>query len=269
MSAPLHRLTETTERDPMPAIEPEPPPIPSRRTIIRKSTVIERQATSSGEAMPETPPKFVRRKTTTLGKKPTIQSEPEQLPSSQASSVFSELAPDLESPRRISTARTVTSLTGLTTSSSEPQEFASIEQMRERAASRKPTAERTATTTDHAMPIMRMRQGTQPEELEARESAASSESESRQAAPLDRSSRAPTQALDAELSSPLSRRPTKDRPRQSSQWSTEALKDEQLPPTAVSRQITQLSPNTAMDCCLAADHRAWRDTGYGTRNVGH
>ena len=219
----------------------EPPPIPSRRTTIRKSTVIERQATSSSEAMPENPPDFARRKNTTLGKKPTIQSAPEQLPSSQASSVYSELAPDLEVPRRISTARTVTGLTGLTTSSSEPQEFASIEQMRERAASRKPTIESTATTTDPVMPIMRMRQETQPEELEARESVASCESESRQAAPLNLSSRVPTQALDAELSTPLSRRSTKDRPRQPSQWSTEALKDEELPPTAVSRQITELS----------------------------
>ncbi|KAJ4286442.1 hypothetical protein N0V90_013142 [Kalmusia sp. IMI 367209] len=116
-----------------------------------------------------------------LSRKPT---EGDEVNGSDSSSLYSHPATSREdiihrqktiqvnsdqgAPRRATTLRTATGLTGLTTSSSEPPEFASLEQMQNRAASRKPTLEKAPRNTDFTPPVIRAavpsRQATQLEE---------------------------------------------------------------------------------------------------------
>ena len=83
----------------------------------------------------------------------------------ESSSVYSELGsgygPGMQPKctHRATTKRSTTSLTGLTTSSSEPQEFTSMEEMQDRAASRIPTS------TEPKLPITGMQRDSQLEDL--------------------------------------------------------------------------------------------------------
>jgi hypothetical protein len=147
-------------------------------------------------------------------------------------------APEPEIPRRETNLRTFTGLAGLTTSASEPREYASMVQVQQRAVTRKSTLERVPTTTEAPEPLLRIgtlpaRQSTQL--ADAQLSSISSEgSEESDAPPVKRGvpeaveaapSRRVPNAL-AQASRPSSRRPTVAIP--PSRWSTEALRSEPM-----------------------------------------
>lgn len=127
--------------------------------------------------------------------------EPEQLPT-----------------RTIATMRTATGLTGLAPSSSEPQEYDSMEQMQERAASRRDILARAYTEANSKPPTLRVGQETElrePEQNDEDERVPKllNQVQSR------RASRVSTLLTEAAPSKPPSRVPT---------WSTEALAGEEL-----------------------------------------
>jgi hypothetical protein len=116
--------------------------------------------------------KIPSRRTTTSAQREATMQLASQTQEQESSSVYSELEPEPESmpepeqlpSRRATTMRTATVLTGLTTSSSEPHEYGSMEQMQERAASRRATLAGASTEADFELPIMHTRQDTGLEE---------------------------------------------------------------------------------------------------------
>ncbi|KAF3042495.1 hypothetical protein E8E11_003568 [Didymella keratinophila] len=191
----------------------------SRSTSITEAPVVlSRQATRT-----LTSPS--RRTTVSAQREATMQLAP-QTPEQESSSLPSELEAEPESmpepeqlpTRRATTMRTTTGLTVLTTSSSEPQEYGSMERNQERAASRRATLERAPTEAEFEPPIMRMRQDT---ELEEPQQYHQDESELEPVGQIQsrRASRALTQPIDTAPSKLPSRRST---------WSTEALAEEEL-----------------------------------------
>ncbi|KAJ4383947.1 hypothetical protein N0V86_000791 [Didymella sp. IMI 355093] len=102
-----------------------------------------------------------------------VAMQPESEGSEQeSSSDYPELEPEPETmpkleqlPTRRATAMRTTGLTGLTTLSSEPREYGSMEQMQEPAASRRATLVRTSTDAGSEPPMIRLRQKAKFEEL--------------------------------------------------------------------------------------------------------
>ncbi|KAF2007422.1 hypothetical protein P154DRAFT_569296 [Amniculicola lignicola CBS 123094] len=119
---PVMRIADE-ESEPELEQDPEPEPVPE---TVEDILPVERIATRQ--------PTLPHRATTTRFDPPVMRMAEED----------PDLEPELEQPpleRRATTIRTSTGLTGLTTSSSEPPEYKSMDQMLERAASRKGTFE--------------------------------------------------------------------------------------------------------------------------------
>lgn len=198
---------------------PEPTSTSSSSTSVAEAPYVPSRRTTRASTRP------FRRTTTSTQREAIMQPKPE-IPEQESPSVYSDLEPELETvpaaeqlpARRATTMRTMTGLTGLTTSSSELQEYGSMEQMQERTASRRATLVKTSADADFEPPIMRMRQ-----EIELEQPVQDDQDEP-ESGPLDqvqsrRASRVPTLPIEAALSKPSSRMPT---------WFTEALVKEKL-----------------------------------------
>ena len=159
----------------------------------------------------------------------TMQLAP-QTPEQESSSISSEVEPEPEPEtesmpkpeqlrtRRATTVRTTTGLTGLTTSSSEPQEYGSMGQMQERAASHRATLVRAPTEADFELSITHMRQAT---ELEEPQQYNQDEPEPEPLVQMQsrRASKVPTLPIETAASKPHSGKST---------WSTEAFAEKEL-----------------------------------------
>ena len=185
-------------------------PIPSHRTTTRTSMDL------------------LRRTTVSIQREATMQAELEaagQESSSVYSNQESEPVPETVSeadqpPARTAIMRPTTGLTGITISSSEPQEYGLMERMQEQDVSSRATVEKTSTATDFDPPIMRMRQETQLEQPEqSKQAEAEPESEPIEQVQSRRASRVPSVSIEVGLSKQQSRQPM---------WSTEAPADESL-----------------------------------------
>lgn len=198
---------------------PEPTSTSSSSASVAEAPYVPSRRTTRASTLPS------RRTTTKTQREASMQPKP-QTTEQESPSVYSDLEPELETvpaaeqlpARRATTIRTMTGLTGLTASSSESQEYGSMEQMQKRAASRRATLVKTSADAGFEPPIMRMRQ-----EIELEQPGQDDQDEP-EPGPLDqvqsrRASRVPTLPIEAALSKPSSRMPT---------WSTEALVKEKL-----------------------------------------
>ncbi|ORY05284.1 hypothetical protein BCR34DRAFT_47861 [Clohesyomyces aquaticus] len=135
--------SETSSLTPSTVSEELPEPRRMATTQVERQATIQAEPSESlSSTSSEASSEPSRRVTPGVERAPTAPLDAERelgSESSSPSSIYSEHEPEAPPPRRATTVRTLTGLTGFGTSSSEPQEYTSMEHMLDRAATRRAT----------------------------------------------------------------------------------------------------------------------------------